>query len=311
MLSDGAFSQDRSLDLTRRLAGYLLSTDEGEHLLTVRELAKLFEASVGSISNALLSLEQSGVISINHRGHLGSFLEHRSIGDLWRVARSEPLVFANPLPSSRRYEALAGGIKLQMTKAGVQAYMTFMRGSFTRIEALRNRHCHVVVMSTFAAEEVCSDEECIVLTLPPGSFVGGHSVFHRPGIEKLDRPVRVAIDLTSYDHSQLTKMEFDGQDNIEYVETNSVQIRRLLIEGAIDAAVWPVDEMMFHITGEILEKPLSPAVQKAIGDSDMSTAIIARADDYLAQTMIKSVIDVDEMMSYLQAVVAGKIVAEY
>ena len=309
-MSDGAFSQDRSLDLTRRLAGYLLGTDEGEHLLTVRELAKLFEASVGSISNALLSLEQSGTISINHRGHLGSFLEHRSIGDLWRVARGEPLVFANPLPSSRRYEALAGGMKLQMTKAGVQAYMTFMRGSFTRIEALRSRQCHVVVMSTFAAQEVCSEEECIVLTLPPGSFVGGHSVFHRPGIEHLDRRLRVAIDMTSYDHSQLTKMEFDGQD-VEYVETNSVQIRRLLIEGAIDAAVWPVDEMMFHITSEILEQPLSPAVQKAIGDTDMSTAIIARADDYLAQTMIKSVINVDEMMSYLQAVVAGKIVAEY
>lgn len=298
-----------SADLTKRISVYLLSLEEGERLLTVRELAALCEASVGSISNALSSLEQSGAVRISRRGHLGSFLEARSVGDLWNAARDEPVVVANPLPSSRRYEGLAAGLKKLLQETGVQAFMIFQRGSLARMEALRKKRCHIAVMSTFAAERLCTENEEIVMNLPPGSFLSGHKVYYRPRVEPPDAPLRVAIDRASYDHFRLTELEFADQ-NVVFVETNFMQIRQLLASGAVDASMWTVDEMG-ELPSGVLSRPPSEKVLEIIDDTDKMTALVIRAEDHVTRALVRAAIDPDALMAFQQAVLTGEVVPDY
>jgi hypothetical protein len=143
-----------------------------------------------------------------------------------------------------------------------------------------------------------------------GSFIGGHRVFYRPDASQKTGPIRVAIDLASYDHSQLTRMEFTDQ-NVQFIETSSVQIRRLLVEGVIDAAVWTVDDMIFQLTPEILERPLSEKVMGEIGDTDQMAALVVRSEDVLVQKMIQAYVEREWLVTYIESVVAGKTVAEY
>jgi hypothetical protein len=301
---------DDTLDITSQVAAYLFTVEEGERLLTVRELADLLGASVGSISHALSTLEEEHVAAINRRGHLGSFLEGRSVGRLWQIAKDEPVVVAHSLPSHRRFEGLAGGIKRLLSDEHIQTYSIFLRGSLTRMRALEEKRCHVTVLSRFAADDLCHDEEEIVLTLPPGSFITGHKVFYRPRKDGIDRPLRVAIDRTSYDHYRLTELEFKDQD-VTFVDTNATLIRRLLVEGVVDAAMWTTDDMEFHLIPEVLERPLSESVLQAIGDTDTCAALVIRADDQLTRNLIKSVIDIEALIAYQKAVILGEIVPDF
>jgi hypothetical protein len=301
---------DDTLDITSQVAAYLLTVEEGERLLTVRELAELLAASVGSISQALSNLEQENVVIVHKRGHLGSFLESRSVGQLWQTAKKEPIVVAHPMPSHRRFEGLAGGIKRLLRDEQIQTYSIFLRGSLTRIQALKEGRCHAALLSRFAADGLCRDEEEIAFTLPPGSFIGGHKVFYRSQEDEDGGPLRVAIDHNSYDHYRLTELEFEGQD-VTFVEANATLIRRLLIEGVIDAAMWTADDMEFHLTSQIRERPLSEKVSQAIGDTDTCAALVIRADDQLVRNLLKSTIDVEALLAYQRKVIAGEIVPDY
>ena len=64
-----------------------------------------------------------------------------------------------PLASSPRYEALATAIKQLLTKAGLEVFLIFVRGSRQRLQAVRDGRCHLTVMSSFAAAELCGPED--------------------------------------------------------------------------------------------------------------------------------------------------------
>jgi DNA-binding transcriptional regulator YhcF (GntR family) len=49
-----------SEEITSRLARYLLQVREGERLESVRQFARLNHTSVGTVSNALTSIEDRG-----------------------------------------------------------------------------------------------------------------------------------------------------------------------------------------------------------------------------------------------------------
>ena len=173
------------------------------------------DASLGLISQSITQIEKLGGVVLERRGQLGSFLIDISVGKLWEIAVGEPLVIAHTLPSNRRYEGLAAAIKQSFSDAGIETYFIFIRGSRTRIKALRDHRCQIAITSRFAAEGLCEPTESIALSLPAGSFVSAHQLFSRRATRSSDKQLTAAIDPDSYDQMRLSEIEFKGK-NIEF-----------------------------------------------------------------------------------------------
>ena len=101
---------NENLDLLKSIANYLLSLKIGERMISTREIAEVFGASLGSVSTALNNLEEIGAVTISRRGRLGSFLEKKSYGLLWKVVENGPMVIALTLPTFSKSEGLATAI---------------------------------------------------------------------------------------------------------------------------------------------------------------------------------------------------------
>lgn len=298
-------------EVVLRLAGYLLQIKEGERLHSVREFAKAHHTSVGSVSNALASIEGSGAVKIDRRGHLGSFIETRSIGQLWAIAEREPMVVSFPLIAHPCLEGFATGLKKQLREAGMDVYLIFIRGSRTRMKALRENKCHIAVMSTFAATQLCSDEEELLLGFPAESYVTRHEVFYRPDQPAAGKPLRVSVDRDSIDIHGLTELEFNGAD-VEFKPVTFMQLPRLLKNNLVDAGIWSIDDMRPQLMdGEILHRPLSDRVTEMVGDSDTSAALVGRSNHGSVRAVIEATIDVGTILDVQQKVVNGELVPEY
>ena len=81
------------------------------------------------------------------------------------MTKTGPLVIALPLASSPRYEALATAIKQIMTNADLEVILMFVRGSRQRLQAVREGRCHLAAMSSFAASELSSEDDAVVVEL--------------------------------------------------------------------------------------------------------------------------------------------------
>lgn len=299
--------------LLRRLATHFLGAEVGERLPSVRDLARANQSSVGSISNAINELEELGAIQIDRRGHLGSYVKTRSFGILWTIAEQGPMVIGFPLTSSLRFSGLATGLKRLLSDAGIETYLIFIRGSRTRIQSLRERRCHAVMMSEFAADELCSDEEEIQLRLPPESYVASHKVFYRTPLLGKERPLRVAIDRDSIDLACIAELEFADQV-VEFISVPYVLTHRQLVDGHIDAAVWSSDDMHGYLSQQhvqIFDQPLSESTISQIGLTDTSAALVVSAWRHSVHAVISSVLNPDLIIDIQQKVLAGEIDPEY
>jgi hypothetical protein len=300
-------------ELQRRLAAHFIGADVGERLQSVRDLARANQSSVGSISNAINELEELGAIQIERRGHLGSFVKARSLGVLWAIAEQSPMVIGFPLTSSPRFSGLATGLKKLLSDASIEVYLIFIRGSRTRIQALREGRCHAVVMSEFAADKLCTDEEEIQLRLTPESYVASHKVFYRTPIPGEGRPLRVAIDRDSIDLSCIAELEFANRE-VEFVPVPYVLTHHQLVDGHIDAAVWSSDDMHVYLSqqsSQILDQPLSERTLNQIGQTDTSAVLVAPAWNHSVQAVIRGVLIPDKVVEIQRKVLAGEIDPEY
>jgi len=288
---------------------FLAAFETGSRLPTVRALAREHRSSNSSVHAAIGRLEQGGAIEIEARGRAGAFLVRRSIDRLWAMMQTGPLVIALPLASSPRYEALATAIKQLMTNGGLDVILMFVRGSRQRLQAVREGRCHLAAMSSFAASELCSADDAIVIELLPTSYNTGHRVFYSPGAENA-RPLRVVVDRHSADQQLLTTLEF-GDSEIITLPAMTTQIARMLESGQADAAVWTIDEMQTRWPAGILDRPLSPRVRERIGDRDTRAVLVGRAADVSVLRAVCQALDVAQVERVQLDVIAGRIVPEY
>ena len=144
--------------LFRQLAGYFMSLSAGDNIKSIRTIAEEYRVSIGLVSEIISELEQLGVINIERRGQLGSFLIQHSISGLWNAAMQTPLVIAHTLPSNRVYEGFSTGLKESFLTLGIETYFIFIQGSRTRLKALRDGHCHISVMSHFSAQGLTNNK---------------------------------------------------------------------------------------------------------------------------------------------------------
>jgi hypothetical protein len=305
-----ATTRRNTSELDANLANYLLSKKVGDQLLGIRDLAEQFGASLGSVSIALNNLEQIGAVGIKKRGRLGSTLESKSLGKLWNIIEAGPLIIALTLPSYPKCEGLATAIYSLLNNAGVETYLIFIRGSISRLKALRNGYCHAAVISALAADELAGPEEEVILTLPPESFVKGHRIFYRRSSMDHDGPIVVGIDHDSFDVTYLTELEFAGS-RVRYQEVTFTQIDLHMAESSVDAAVSNSDHLERMTGDEIASRPLSPGVQALLGDRDTSAAFVVRTDSTAAKIVLQEVLAPDKTLAIQQQVVERKIVPRY
>jgi DNA-binding transcriptional regulator YhcF (GntR family) len=172
-------------DMEARLAARLLGVELGERLPSVRALASKTDMSIGAVSNALNHLEEMGAVQIQKRGHLGFYLEGRSVADLWKVAERGSIVIAFTIPSNLRFEGLATALKTLLSEAGIEACLIFIRGSSTRIRALREKRCHAVVLLELTVIREWCPKEIVAMNLPVGarwsdtSCISGRKILRR------------------------------------------------------------------------------------------------------------------------------------
>lgn len=308
-MPDKRKAPSNSRELQYYLAKRLMQTKVGERLPTIQELEASTKMSVGSVSQALSGLEDMGAVKIARRGRLGSFVQERSLGELWTLAERDPLVIALTLPFHLRFEGLATSLKRSLSRADIAAYPIFIRGSRTRLVALRENRCHVAVMSGLAADELCGDTEEILLRLPPGSWVSDYCVFYRP-LPESERRLRVGVDQDSFDHVRLSELEFADQD-VELRPVSYIQLPRLLKSGHVDATVWTTDQVEAYVSPDILHRPLSDRVMDLVGEKSISTAFVARVGSDSVRAVFEATLEVDEILEIQRKVVAGEIIPEY
>ena len=292
--------------LARRFLGEL---EPGSPMPTVRSLAVQLHSSLASIHVAITRLEEAGAIEFETRGRAGALLVDRSLGSLWSIAEGGPLVVAMPLASSERYEALATALKQVMTEAGLDVFFIFVRGSRQRLQAMHDGRCHLAVMSSFAAGEVCGPDEAVVAELLPLSYNTGHRVFFVAGREPAV-PLRVIIDRSSADQQLLTRIEF-ADPQVRLVPAMYSQIVRLLETGAADAAVWTVDEMDARRSPALTGRPMSEMAQRRVGDRDTRATLVGAAVDAAALRALASVLIPERVEAIQHDVMSGRLVAEY
>lgn len=299
-----------SKELESMLASQLIQFNEGQRLPSIRELAGLTGMSIGAVSKALNSLEQSGAVTIERRGRLGSVVMALSLGELWDRIEAVPLVIAMTLPMHRRFEGLVTGVKMALERAGIAAYLIFIRGSRTRLKALRENRCHVAIVSGLAADELCTPEQETMLTLPPRSWLADYYIFYRASLTENPGLQRVAVDPDSFDHKRLTELEFSRQE-VVYRSTPFVQFPRLLKNGEVDAVMWTSDQEEAFTGAGILRRPLSKQVMDLVGEKSISAAFIARRGNEVMRAILEATIKAEEIMEIQKRVVSGELIPEY
>jgi hypothetical protein len=300
----------KTRELRVKLAEHLIQYQPGQRLPSIRDLAKASRMSLGSVSTVLNELQTGGAVKIQNRGHLGSVLTELSLGTLWNIVEQGPLVIALTLPMHTRFEGLATALKMAFEQCGVETYLIFIRGSTTRLKALREGRCHAAVMSGLAAESHYDRESELVIELPPGTWISKYCVFYRALEPEGDRPLRVAVDRDSSDHLELSRLVFAGRP-VEFKTGSYVQISRLLKSGEVDATVWTVDQADAFMADGVHSEPVSDAVLQRIGARSTSAALVARADDAMVQAVFRAAIRPAEIQAIQDRVASGEMIPAY
>jgi len=297
-------------DVIQAISSYFLSLQIGDNLKSVRTLSNILGASIGLISEAITEIESAGGVSLDKRGQLGTFIKSIETGKLWQIARGEPLVIAHTLPSNHRYEGLATALKTALHDAGMESYFVFIRGSRTRINALRENRCHIAITSLFAAQGLGGENEEISLVFPPCSFTSAHHLFMRKGVSREQGGLIVGVDPASYDQMHLSKIEFEGVD-AQFQMINFMNIYHYLADGTIDAAIWTEDDMRPHLSDEIQQYPQSERTQAIARSGDTQAALITRSDDPLTREVIMKTMDITRIIQIQADVIEGKRIPSY
>jgi len=297
-------------EIIQEIASYFLSLTIGGNILSVREISNKLKASVGLVSETIKEIENAGGVTLEKRGQLGSSITEMSIGKLWLIARNEPLVIAHTLPSNHRYEGFVSALKKALNDAGLETYFIFIRGSRTRVNALRENRCHIAITSQFAAEGLCSKKEEIAMTFPPCSFTSAHHLYLRGGVARDQTGLVVGVDPDSYDQIRLSEIEFEGSD-VSFQTFNFMNIYRYLASGAVDAAIWTEDDMQPHLSDAIRQLPLSEHTRSIAGSGDTQAALVTRRADNLTREVIKKAIEITHIMNTQTEVIEGRRIPAY
>lgn len=298
--------------VTVSLAKELLVCQAGDRIETVGAYSERFDTGRGTIQSAFKFLQSERALSLESKGHLGTYILWIDHKKLWEIADIGTIMCVMPLPYSKRYEGLATGLYKAFQEANIPFSLAFMRGATKRIEALNMGKYNFTIVSKLAAslEMKRNDKAKILYEFKEESYVGNHVIIFRDKREtKIRDGMRVALDPVSIDQLILTNYECEGID-VEYVETSYNQILQKLENNEIDAAIWNGDELN-RSNFDFNVSPLSNPKTKKISKDDTIAVILINKEYDEFGDIFQQFINLDKIEQIQHEVMAEKIIPMY
>lgn len=294
--------------VTRLVALELCDVTVGERIPTVRELERRCSASRGNVQKALLNLRERGAVGLESHGQNGTILTSIDLLALASVCGRDHLVGVMPLPYTSRYEGLATGLFTCLNTSGLRSFITFLRGSEARVQALLDGFANYVVMSRMAFDDYVSrgyDLE-LVVSCAPLTYVGRHVMLTREPDRTDWTGARVGIDESSVDQSVLTRAYFAGVD-VEYVPIQYNNIVDMLLAGELDTGIWNEDDVHVRLA-HLAQLPIDDSVTH---DENTRAVVATRSDDPLTRRLIKTLVSSEKIEDIQRQVMSGELMARY
>ena len=279
----------------------------GDRIPTITEFSKEIKLARGTIQNAMKYLINSDAITIESRGHLGSYIVKKNNKLLMQYAGINNLVGTMPLPYSKRYEGLANGLIVSGDKKGFPINLAYVRGASNRIEMVINGRYDFALVSRFAANNYIKANNgiSIALSFGPFSFTSKHVImFHDKKEKEIKDGMKIAVDKDSLDQNLLTK-KLTKNKKVTYVYIEYSRIVDRILSGDVDAAIMNIDE--------VLEKAYQINYQDIVDYDTTSTeaVIVVSEDREELATLFKDLIDVDVVLKIQKDVLDNKIIPTY
>ncbi len=294
------------------LARELFTCCEGDRIGTVSQYAENFNTARGTVQSALKFLQSVKGISLESRGHLGTYIVKLDYKKLWEISDFGVIMAVMPLPYSKRYEGLATGLYSTFEQSNIPFSLAFMRGATKRIEALTLGKYSFAIVSKLAANlemERSSNIE-IAHEFSEGSYVGNHVIIFRDNQQdKIRNGMRVALDPTSIDQIILTSSECEGID-VAYINTPYNQILQKMKNNEIDAAIWNIDEIK-EKNLEYSICPLKNPITKQSNKEDTIATIVVNKENKEFGHILKKFINMNEVEDIQQKVIKNEIIPTY
>ena len=291
------------------LAVEFLPLNKGNRIKTVAELAENYKTARGTIQSAIKILKEENAVTLESRGHLGTFINEIDYIKLLELTGIKSLVGVMPLPYSKRYEGLATGIYKCLNDSGVNTNLAFMRGSNHRLKALEDGRYDFAVTSRLTADFYLQNNKSIQIVKSFGNFsyVNEHIIVVSKDFNgEFTKGTKVGIDTSSIDQSVLTKTYFEDLE-VQYVTLNYSQFIPAIKEGKIDAAIWNLDDLQDR-QDDIKFIPLD---RKKKNIKDTEAVIIANEKNSIVPALFSRILDVEDVKEYQRLVMEKKIMPQY
>lgn len=285
----------------QELAKEFMGLNIGDKVETVKDYSKTLGLSVGTISKAIKEIEIGGGVELEKKGHLGTFLVLQDYKKLWNLSGLKNIICVMPLPYLKRYEGLASGIKKSM---GDSLYFAYMRGAGTRIKFLESDNYHCAILSKLAAKEYIKENRNIKIAFEFGekTYMGEHVIVHRGEEIK-----KIGIDRNSKDHEILTKINFQKNEDCEFVDINYSEIMSLLKEKKIDAAIWNLDNLNEAKLDVPYIKIKDDDYTKLLGEA----VIVVKKENTWLENYLKKVLNRKNIIIHQNEVIEGNVIPTY
>ena len=292
-----------------RLAREFITLQVGDRIKTVADYTEKYKTARGTVQVAIKLLERHYAISLDHKGHLGTFIVHLDYKVLWEFTDMRTIMGVMPLPYSKLYEGLATGLYKTASNNNIPFSLAYMRGAQARLVALSSGRYDFVITSKLAALYSIENRLEIEIAIEFGEFtyVNEHAViFADASKRKIEDGMKVGIDRSSIDHRLLTLNQCDGKD-VELVDLAYNQIIMKLNTGEIDVAIWNIDE--------IIEKKLNikyyPLSGMKFEGQDTEAVMVVNKDNYEIKNLLEHFINKAKVREYQKGVVQGSIIPSY
>lgn len=293
---------------TIQLARELIYKEEGERLETVAAYAEKFGFARGTVQAAFALLKENKAIDLQPRGHLGTYLIFINYRKLWEFTDLGNCMGVMPLPYSKLYEGLATGIYHVAGESVVPLHLAYMRGASLRVQGIINERYDFAVMSGFSANEFINQGFEIERIIDFGrrSYVNKHGLILAKHYDRLSDGMKIAIDKTSLDIYALTKKVCDGY-KVEYIELPYNQIIESIMVGAIDGAVWSIDEIL-NKNVDLNYIDIDNFIDE---DEDTKAVIVIKEGNESMKSFLQKIISIEKVIDIQKQVVSGELIPKY
>ncbi|WP_230501075.1 GntR family transcriptional regulator YhfZ [Sutcliffiella rhizosphaerae] len=295
--------------ILQKLAEKLLFVEVNERIPKIEDLSIDLQVGRGTIQTSLQRLVELKAISLESRGHLGTYLRSKNHHELLKSAGMNQITAVMPLPYSKKYEGIATGLTIAFEELHIFFNIAFMRGSSLRIQALQDGRYDLALVSKYSANEHMREDKDLAIGLSFGehSYVSGHALMFADDTHTtIENGMKIGVDPSSTDQRTLIVAETTGK-NVELVELNYMHLLSNLHAGKIDATVWNMDEKS---SGEVNNRPLTTANGTML-EGEMSEAVCLMRKDNEKLAYILQLLSVEAILSIQKQVEENELIPRY